>query len=258
MEFATGIIRLLCAGALCLGLCDPSRAGDITVFAAASLKEALDEVSDAYTKVSGHSVTISFAGSSALARQIELGAPADLFISASPDWMDQLEASGHIRAESRVDLLGNRIVLIAPAPAEAVGEITSDTDLAGLLDGGRLAMALTEAVPAGIYGRAALESLGLWDSVADAVAETDNVRAALALVALRAAALGIVYATDAVADPSVTVIGTFGVETHPPIIYPAAITAQSTAPQAAAFLDYLRGSAADDIFEAHGFQVIAE
>jgi molybdate transport system substrate-binding protein len=258
MRFSKGIIGFLGAAALYSGLCGAARAGDVTVFAAASLREALDEVAADYTQMSGDTITISYAGSSALARQIERGAPADLFISASADWMDQIEASGHIRQESRVDLLGNRLVLIAPAPGEAIGEITSGTDLAGLLAGGKLAMALTEAVPAGIYGRAALETLGLWDGVADAVAEADNVRAALALVALRAAALGIVYATDAAAEPKVAVIGTFATETHPPIIYPAALTTRASAPEAAAFLDYLRGSAADDVFEAHGFLVTAE
>ena len=258
MRISRQISALLGVIATCVGLGGPAWAGQVTVFAAASLKEALDEVAHAFQATTGHKITLSYAGSSALARQIERGAPADVFISANPDWMDRLEAAGRVAPQSRVDLLGNRLVLIGPAPQGVARTVTSDTDLAILLGDGRLAMALTGAVPAGIYGRAALEKLGLWADVAGSVAETDNVRAALALVALRAAPLGIVYATDATAEPRVGIVGYFPTGSHPPIVYPAALTTRASLPEAASFLDYLRSDTADDVFEAHGFILLAE
>ncbi len=233
-------------------------AEEITVFAAASLKEALDQITASFETETGHKVTTSFAGSSALARQIEYGAPADIFISASTEWMDRLAETGHIITETRVDLLQNRLVLIAADAGIEAATITPETDLNAMLNGGKLAMALTEAVPAGIYGKAALQHLGLWKNVEGSVAQTDNVRAALALVALRAAPLGIVYATDAIAEPRVHVNGVFPSETHPPIVYPAAVTTKSKSPAATALLDYLRSDTAHDIFDKHGFIVARE
>ena len=234
----------------------PAMAGDVTVFAAASLKTALEEVADGYRRDSGAGVTLALAGSSALARQIEHGAPADVFISASPDWMDHLETAGRLDPATRRDLLGNRLVLIAHGPAAPV-EIGPDFDLPALLGDGRLAMALVDAVPAGIYGKAALSSLGLWEAVRSQVAQADNVRAALALVASGEAPLGIVYATDAAAEPRVSVVGTFPDGSHPPILYPVAAVAGRAA-QAAPFLAHLAGAEARAVFARHGFRVIAD
>ncbi len=239
-------------------MANTSLAEQVTVFAASSLKETLEEITASFEAASGHSVTLSFAGSSALARQIEYGAPADLFVSASTDWMDHLEAQGRIKPQTRRNLVGNRLVLIGKAGTALQLTVSPDLDLRGALDGGRLAMALTEAVPAGIYGKAALQSLGLWDQVADAVAQTDNVRAAMALVALGATPLGIVYATDARADPAVATVGVFPEETHPAIRYPAAQLAASENAAAVALLDYLDSPAADEVFRRDGFILIGD
>lgn len=233
----------------------PAAADSVTVFAAASLKTALDAVAEAYEAQSGDSVVLAYAGSSALARQIQQGAPAQVFLSANTDWMDLLQAEGLIAAETRHDLLGNRLALVAHGPADPV-DINAALDLAALLDGGRLAMALTEAVPAGIYGKQALQSLGLWDAIADRVVQTDNVRAALALVSLGEAAYGVTYETDARADPGVSLAGLFPAESHDPITYPmAALKGQEAL--AAPFLDHLRGPEAARIFAEHGFAVPA-
>jgi molybdate transport system substrate-binding protein len=226
------------------------------VFAAASLKNALDAVVDDYAKSTGKTVTVSYAGSSAIAKQIEQGAPADIFFSANVDWMDHLVAANAIAPDTRVTLLGNDIVLIAPAASDVSLTIAPGFPLAETLGDGKLAMALTASVPAGIYGKASLESLGIWESVAPKVAEAENVRAALALVSRGEAPLGIVYATDAKADPGVKVIGVFPEDSHPPILYPVALTA-SAKPQAQAFLDYLKSPAAQHRFEEQGFRVVA-
>lgn len=232
-----------------------TRADDVTVFAAASLKTAMDRIAPAFAEETGHKAVVSLAGSSALARQIEAGAPADVFISANEAWMDRLEDAGAVRPETRVDLLGNRIVLVASDPDAAPVEIAPGFDLAGLLGDERLAMALVDAVPAGIYGKAALESLGVWEAVAPKVAQADNVRAALALVAAGEAPYGIVYATDAAAEDDVTVVGTFPEDTHPPIVYPAAETVEA-GPGASAFMAFLQGPAARAVFEREGFEVL--
>ena len=229
-------------------------AEEVSVFAAASLTGALDAVAAAWAAGTGHRAVISYGGSSALARQIQQGAPADIFISASAEWMEALEASGDVQPDTRREVLGNRLVLIAHGDAAPV-TLDESLDLAGMLGEGRLAMALVDAVPAGVYGRAALTSLGLWDSVAPQVAQADNVRAALAFVAQGEAPLGIVYATDAAAEPAVSVIGTFPGTSHPPITYPAAITAEATSPVAAEFLDYLGSEPARALWEAAGFSV---
>ena len=229
-------------------------AEEVSVFAAASLTGALDAVAAAWAAGTGHRAVISYGGSSALARQIQQGAPADIFISASAEWMEALEASGDVQPDTRREVLGNRLVLIAHGDAAPV-TLDESLDLAGMLGEGRLAMALVDAVPAGVYGRAALTSLGLWDGVAPQVAQADNVRAALAFVAQGEAPLGIVYATDAAAEPAVSVIGTFPGTSHPPITYPAAITAEATSPVAAEFLDYLGSEPARALWEAAGFSV---
>jgi molybdate transport system substrate-binding protein len=250
------IRQTLAAGGLAAALAAPAAAADVTVFAAASLKNALDKVSAAWTAEAGKTATISYAASSALARQIEEGAPADIFISADLDWMAYLGERSLIAKGTAVALLGNRLVLIAPADSAATAEIAPGFDLAGLLGDGRLAMANVDAVPAGRYGKAALESLGVWDSVADRLAQAENVRAALALVSTGEAPLGIVYATDAKADRAVRILGTFPEDTHPPIVYPVAVTAEAASPDAGAFLDFLKGETAGALFEAEGFTLL--
>ncbi|MGR3762339.1 molybdate ABC transporter substrate-binding protein (plasmid) [Roseobacteraceae bacterium NS-SX3] len=235
-----------------------AQAGSVTVFAAASLKSALDSIAAGFEQQTGHEVTLAFAGSSALARQIEHGAPADVFIPANPQWMDHLEAAGRIDPESRFVLAGNRLVLIAHGAGAAPVELSPELDLAAMLDGRPLAMALVDAVPAGIYGKAALSSLGLWQAVAGQVAQASNVRAALALVTAGEAPLGIVYATDAAAGTGVSVIATFPPATHPPITYPAAAVAPGANPQTTQFLAYLRSEEARAILAAQGFLVQAE
>ena len=237
-----------------LGLAAPGLGADgLTVFAAASLKNAMDEISARFERETGHAVAVSLAGSSALARQIRYGAPADIFISANPDWMDALEREDLIDPASRFNLLTNSLVLVAHGRDAAKVEVAPDLDIAGLLGDGRLAMTLVDAVPAGIYGKAALEWLGAWEAAALQVAQADNVRAALALVSSGEAPLGIVYATDAAADDNVTVIGTFPAGAHPPIVYPAAAVAASRNPHNSRFLAWLRGPAARKAFERQGF-----
>lgn len=239
-------LRLLTLVGALAGAGLPVRAETATVFAAASLKTALDELADSYAKVTGHSMIVSFAGSSALARQIQNGAPADIFISANPGWMDVLQQDGLVVPETRVDLLTNSLVLIAPIGADATG--LKET-LRALPDNARLAVATTNAVPAGIYAKAALMSLGLWDDLRPRLAQTDNVRAALRLVALGEAPLGIVYATDAQAEPRVQVVATFPADLHPPILYPAALIS----PSAQGAFGFLRSDTARAIFTRHGF-----
>jgi molybdate transport system substrate-binding protein len=191
-----------------------------------------------------------------LARQIQGGAPADIFISASVDWMDATEASGDLREGTRRDILGNTLVLIAHGGGVTPVTIDETLDLVGMLDGGRLSMALVEAVPAGVYAKAALTSLGLWDDIEPLVAQSDNVRAALAFVAQDEAPLGIVYATDAAVEDNVTVIGTFPEGSHDPIVYPAAVAARSESAVAGAFLDFLTSDTARAIWQEHGFSVL--
>ena len=236
---------------LALALAAPAAAGDVTVFAAASLKDAMDDVALAWREATGGRATVSYAGSSMLARQIEAGAPADVFISANVEWMDALEEQGLIVAGTRVDLLGNALGLVAADEAPAI-ELR---DLPEALDDNRLAMALYDAVPAGIYGRAALASLGLWDAVAGRVAQASNVRAALVLVATGEAPYGVVYATDVAAEPRVRVVDTFPPDSHPSITYPAAVTAEGDGAEARAFLDFLQEPKADAAFRRHGFAV---
>lgn len=241
---------------LALGFAAPAAsAADLTVFAAASMKNALDAVDAAFTKANATSVAASFAASSALAKQIEDGAPADIFISADTDWMDDAATKGAIKPDTRVDLLGNRLVLVAQAGHPIGLEIGPGMKLAEALAGGRLAIPEVESVPAGKYGKAALIKLGVWASVADHLAPAENVRAALGFVSRGEAPLGIVYATDAVSDKGVIVVGTFPAESHPPIVYPVAITSVSKSPAAQAYMAFLRSPAAKPLFEAQGFTV---
>ena len=226
------------------------------MFAAASLKNALDEAAAQWQRESGKKVVISYAASNTLIKQIEQGAPADMFISADLDWMDYGQQKGLIKPDTRSNLLGNRLVLIAPKDSNISANIQPGFDLAALLKGGRLAMGNVDAVPAGKYGKASLEKLGAWDGVKDKIAQAESVRAALLLVARGEAPLGIVYQTDAAADPTVKIVGTFPENTHPPIIYPIALTKDSTNPDALAFLNFIRSPAARPIFERQGFTVL--
>jgi len=226
------------------------------VFAAASLKGALDAADAGWTKDSGKQVVASYAASSALAKQIEQGAPADIFIPADEDWMNYLADKKLIKPDTRFDLLGNTLVLIAPKDSKIETKIAEGFPIASLLGDGHLAMANTDSVPAGKYGKAALTKLGVWDQVKDKIAQADNVRAALQLVSRGEAPLGIVYATDAKSDPNVKVIDIFPEGTHPPIIYPIAIMASSTNADAPALLAYLKSSATQSVFKDQGFKIL--
>ncbi|MGV8936363.1 MAG: molybdate ABC transporter substrate-binding protein [Allorhizobium sp.] len=254
------LLHVACVAALA-GLAAPlsGQAADrpVTVFAAASLKDVLGGIADSWKTETGKSAVVSFAGSSALAKQIEQGAPADLFLSADLKWMDYLDKAGLVKIDTRINLLGNRIVLIAPKTSTAAVKIAPDFPLAELLGHEHLAMANTDAVPAGVYGKAALQSLNVWDGVKDHIAQAENVRAALVLVSRGEAPLGIVYETDAKADPNVRILDRFPENSHAAIIYPAALLATSTNPDASAFLSYLTSVKARSIFEAAGFTVLA-
>lgn len=229
-----------------------TRAETITVFAAASLKDALDENVKAYRAASSDRIVVSYAASSALAKQIEAGAPADLFISADLQWMDYLAQKRLIKTSTRRNLLRNRLVLIAPADSKVSVNIAPGFPLARLLGNGRLAMANPDAVPAGIYGKAALEALGVWKDLQSKLAAAENVRAALVLVSRGEAPFGIVYRTDAAVDPKVRVVGLFPENTHPPIIYPVAETIAAK-PATAAFEGWLNKPEAREIFKKYGF-----
>ncbi len=239
-----------------LGTMPAVSAAEIVVFAAASLKEALDDAVRVYGNQSGDAVKISYAASSTLAKQIESAAPADIFISADLDWMDYLQPHNLIQPPTRKNLLGNRLVIVASAKTDLKLDIKPSFDLAGALKGGHLAMADPDSVPAGKYGKTALEKLGVWSSVRAAVAPAENVRAALLFVSRGEAPLGIVYATDAAADPRVKIAGVFPEDTHPPIIYPAALTADSKNPSAGRLLEFLTSPAVRPIFEKRGFTVL--
>jgi molybdate transport system substrate-binding protein len=232
-------------------------AKELVIFAAASLKNALDEVADAWARETGKPAPkISYAASNVLAKHLEQGAPADLFFSADLDWMDYAAGKKLIRPETRASLLANRIALIAPANSTAAVTLAPGIDFSAVLGQGRLAMGNVDTVPAGKYGKAALEKLGGWDKVKDKVAQADNVRAALLLVSRGEAPLGIVYTTDAAADPKVKVVAIFPQETHPPIVYPVAVTKDAAHPDAAGFVSYLRGAGPRAAFEKQGFTVL--
>jgi len=228
----------------------------LVAFAAASLKEALDEQILAFEARAGNRVVVSYAASSALARQIEHGAPADLFISADAEWMDYLAARGLIDRDSRVDLLSNRLALISPRTSRLRLAIAPGFALGEALGRGRLAMADPSHVPAGRYARAALEALGAWAQVSDRIARSENVRAALVLVARGETPLGIVYRTDALAERRVRVVAEFPTTSHPRIVYPAAVTATSRSSAAWGLLRFLHSRAARVVWEKHAFTVI--
>ena len=235
-----------------------SAAEKVTVFAAASLKDVLTGIADDWKKETGNDVVLSFAGSSALAKQIGEGAPADLFISADLAWMADVEKKGLVKEGTRVSLLATRIVLVAPAASTATVAIAPGFDLSGLLGSEKLAMANTDSVPAGKYGKAAREKLGVWEAVSPQVAQAENVRAALLLVSRGDAPVGIVYETDAKVDPQVKIVDRFPEDTHPAIIYPAAVLKEASSPVAGAFFDALKTDKAKAAFEAAGFTYLAK
>ena len=229
----------------------------ITVFAAASLKNALDDANAAFTKATGVKVTASYAASSALARQIEQGAPADIFISADLQWMDYVGERKLIKPDTRVNLLGNKLVLIAPADSKiAKVTIGQGFDIARLAGSDRIAVADVNAVPAGRYAKAALEKLGAWAAAGPKLAQAENVRAALAFVARDETPIGIAYETDAKAEPKVKVIGAFPDSSYPPVTYPVAETATTTKQAVPQYLHFLRSPAAKAIFEKYGFSFL--
>lgn len=236
----------------------PAMAADsVIVFAAASLKNALDHAVAGYKASTGKTATVSYGGSSALAKQIEAAAPADVFFSADLAWMKDLHDKNLTVAATEKSLLGNEIVLVAPKDSAATITIAPGFDLAGLLGAdGHLAMANVDSLPAGKYGKAALTKLGVWDSVSAKVVQADDVRAALAFVARGEVPEGIVYATDAAAEPAVKVIATFPADSHPSIVYPVALLTSSTNPDAKAFLDYIESDAAKPAFAKQGFTFV--
>ena len=244
-----------------LSLSGAAMAADVTVFAAASLADAMKELTAAFNKQTGKTAVASLAASSALARQIESSGGADIFISADLDWMDYLNQRGLVLSDSRVNLLGNRLVLVAAKDVNTQVVIAPHFDLAGALKGGRLSIADPDSVPAGKYGRTSLISLGVWNSVVNHLVNAENVRVALAYVARGEAPLGIVYETDAKADPNVRVVGVFPENSHQPILYPAALVKNpNTAPtaDARAFLAFLSSPAAKTIFEKLGFTFLSK
>lgn len=228
----------------------------LRVFAAASLKTAMDDIGADWRTDTGKEITMVYAGSSALAKQITGGAPADLFISADLAWMDLLQSEGLIDDTSRRNLLGNTLVLIAPADSQDKADLSKPADLVSILNGGRMAVADVKAVPAGRYAKAALRSLGLWSELEPHLAQAENVRVALAYVARGETPLGIVYGSDALIEPKVKVIATFPADSHPPVIYPAAIVKSSANADAKRFLEFLDSPVATSIFERNGFKVL--
>jgi molybdate transport system substrate-binding protein len=253
----TRFLRAL-AATLLLALAPlPAFAADVTVFGAASLSDALKEIAANYQKQSGKQVAVSLAASSVLARQIEASGGADVFISADLDWMDYLDNKSLIQHDTRENLLGNRLVLVAGKDVGTSITIAPGFDLLGALKGGRLAMADPDSVPAGKYGRTALISLGAWNGVVNHVVNAENVRVALAYVARGEAPLGIVYETDAKADSNVKVVGVFPESSHQPILYPAALV-KDAKPEARTFLAYLASPAARAVFEKDGFTFLVK
>lgn len=229
----------------------------ITVFAAASLKNALDDVNAAFTRATGIKVVSSYEASSALARQIEQGAPADAFISADLRWMDYVAERKLINPNTRVNLLGNKLVLIAPVDSK-LGNVTIGPgfDIAKLAGDGRIAVADVKAVPAGLYAKAALEKLGAWAAAEPKLAQAENVRATLAFVARGETPVGIVYETDAKIEPKVKTIATFPDDSYPPVTYPVAATADTKKPGVGQYFGFLRSPAAKAIFEKYGFSYL--
>jgi molybdate transport system substrate-binding protein len=250
------IFAAIAVAALCVPPATLAQERSITVFAAASMKNALDDVNAAFTRQTGIRVVTSYAASSALARQLEQGAPADVFASADLEWMDYSAAKKTIKDDSRVNLLGNKLVLIAPRDSKiATVQIGSGFDLAARAGDGRIVTGDVRSVPVGKYARAALEKLGSWVAAEKKFAMTENVRAALVLVARGEAPLGIVYETDAKVEPNVKIVGAFPADSHPAIVYPVAAT-PAAKPKTAVYLAFLRSNLAKTVFETYGFNFL--
>ena len=256
-RIARSVFAVLLGLTFLVGLNFQARAaGSLTVFAAASLTNSLNDIGKLFIEKNKGAFAPSYLSSSILAKQIENGAPANVFISADEKWMDYLANKKLIDPATRFNLVGNRLVLIAPAGSkQGKVEIAQGFKLAGLLAGGKLAMGDPAHVPAGIYGKQALEALGVWQSVEGNVARASNVRAALVLVERGEAPFGIVYATDAAITKKVKVVGVFPENSHPPIVYPAALVAGHETPEARSFLEFLKTPQARAIFEKYGFSV---
>jgi len=241
-------------------VCGPALAQEqtLTVFAAASLKNALDDTDAAFTKATGVKVTASYAASSALAKQMESGAPADVFISADLNWMDYVAGKNLIKAEGRYNLVGNKLVLIAGKDSKLSNvQIGQGFDIAKLAGDGRIAVADVKAVPAGLYAKAALEKLGAWAAAEPKLAQAENVRATLAFVARGETPIGIVYETDAKVEPNVKIVAYFPDGSYPPVTYPVAATVNAK-PAAAKYLQFLRGNEAKAVFEKYGFSFLVK
>lgn len=241
---------------LCTSLQAKGEERPVLVFAAASLRGSLEPVATRWRADTGHAVTISYGASSALIKQIEAGAPADIFISADRDWMDYGAARSLIDPKTRVDLLGNRLALIAPKTSILSLVMAPGVDLARAAGEGRIAVGDVRSVPVGKYAKAALEHLGAWPGARSKLALTENARAALALVARGEATLGIVYVTDARAEPNVKIVALFPEQSHPPIVYPFALVRSSRSPAARDFLSYLSSAAALTAFQDAGFVIL--
>lgn len=248
----TGLLVLCCVLSMSAHAAD-AQDQEILVFAAASLTNVLDEIGAAYTQQTKQPVKFSYAASSALARQLEAGARADVFFSADLEWMDYVQTRGLIDRATRRNVLGNRLALVAPADSKIELKIAPGFALAAALGQGRLATGDPESVPVGKYARAALTSLGVWNDVADRLVRADNVRSALAFIARGETPLGIVYETDALVEKRVRVVDFFPADSHPPIVYPIAVTAQAR-PAARQFLEFLQSAPAQAAFKKHGFQ----
>ena len=255
MSRPVSILKICRLASLLIAACVSNAWADrITVFAAASLKPALDPIAERFEGATDHTVDIAYAGTSVLARQVQQGAPADVFVSANPAWMDLLEDQGLIHPDSRTDLVGNALVLISPSDEATEGERDLSEEL---FEGQRLAVALVEAVPAGIYARAALEALGIWDTVRENLVQTANVRIALALAARGEVPLAIVYRSDARSAPQdVAIVARIDPDLHPEILYPAAAIAGANAVVAEEFLAYLQSDGAQSEFLSAGFETL--
>ena len=252
-------MRILKAAVLVMALPTMALAEDVLVFAASSLKAALDPAAALWQGETGNKVVISYGGSSSLAKQIEQGAPADVFLSAAVNWMDALDKGGLLLAGSRIDLWGNSLSIVAHDPNAIAFAMDQSTDLAAIIGDEKLAMALVDAVPVGQYGKEALIRLGQWDAVSPQVVQTEDARATMALVASGEAGFGIVYATDALAAEAsgqAIEVSRFPDDSHTAIVYPGAVVKGSDKPEAAAFLAFLHAPPASAVFAAQGFVVL--
>ena len=254
-KFFRVLAPILAAAGLALAGLAWAQPATVTVFAAASTTNAISDIGKLFEAQGQGKLRASFASSSTLAKQIESGAPAEIFLSANENWMDYLEQKGLVLAGSRIDYLGNSLVLVAPADSQIKAEIRPGFPLLEWLGQGRLSLGDPDHVPAGIYAKAALTKLGVWDQVEPRLARAADVRGALALVERGETPLGIVYATDAAITPKVKVVGVFPEDSHPAIVYPLALVGEKASPTAKAFYEFLRGPEARAIFNKYGFAV---